>query len=359
MASRTQRTSELPKHLDDLVALVRPCVDTGIADRLTALHEEADAYDIAPTVAALRDLALRGGKRFRAVMCVIGYCGVRPAASWQPAIDAGVAIELLHAYLLVQDDWMDQDVTRRGGPTVHVMLEEHYGGAELGAASAILSSDMAWGVAVDTLATTKVPAARRLEAMRVLCDTHQKVLLGQQIDMLADRQDVEVIHELKTASYTVSGPLLMGATLAGVDDKGRRAILRFARPLGVAFQLRDDLLGTFAPSEETGKPLAGDLRRGKRTAVTVAAQSMLDAGGRRAMRRVFGRDDVSDRSLVTAAKHLERCGVRDAVHARLAELCTEARKQVRTLPFDARSRAWLRQAVDQMKATAVVLGKPG
>jgi geranylgeranyl diphosphate synthase type I len=216
---------------------------------------------------------------------------------------------------------------------------------------------MAWGAAVDTLASIQVPAQRRLDALRVLCDIHQKVLLGQQIDMLADRQDVEVIHELKTASYTVFGPLLMGACLAGVDDKGRRAIERFARPLGVAFQLRDDLFGTFAPSAETGKPLAGDLRRGKRTAVTVAALTMLDAPGRRALTRVFGREDSSDLVLTRAAEHFDRCGVKEVVEQRLVQLCADARRRVASLPFDARSRGWLRQVTDEMKSSARPLGR--
>lgn len=357
MAKTVQRGRDLPDDLEALVSRVRLRVDEGIGARLDVLCDEAARYDIAPTVDALRQFVLRGGKRFRAVMAVIGFCGLRPAASWQPAIDTGVAIELLHAYLLVQDDWMDRDVTRRGGPTVHVALAETYGEPLLGAASAILSSDMAWGAAVDTLASIQVPAQRRLDALRVLCDIHQKVLLGQQIDMLADRQDVEVIHELKTASYTVFGPLLMGACLAGVDDKGRRAIERFARPLGVAFQLRDDLFGTFAPSAETGKPLAGDLRRGKRTAVTVAALTMLDAPGRRALTRVFGREDSSDLVLTRAAEHLDRCGVKEVVEQRLVQLCADARRRVASLPFDARSRGWLRQVTDEMKSSARPLGR--
>jgi geranylgeranyl diphosphate synthase type I len=359
MANAVQRGCDLPTDFDALNAQVRACVDVGIRDRLQVLREVAARYDVAPTVDALSDLALRGGKRFRALMSVIGFCGMRPRASWQPAIDAGVAIEMLHTYLLVQDDWMDHDTVRRGGPTVHVMLGEQYGGVSVGAASAVLSSDMAWGVAIDTLASTTVSPQRRLDSLRVLCEIHQQVLLGQQIDILADRQDVEVIHELKTASYTVLGPLLIGASLAGVDQAGRRAIERFATPLGVAFQLRDDLLGTFAPSVETGKPLAGDLRRGKRTAVTVAGQSMLDAVGKRAMRRVFGNGNATDRALIGAAAHLERCGVKSAVVARLLELCGQAQRQIRYLPFSPQARLWLKQSIGRMRDSARALEEAG
>lgn len=343
----------LPSTLSGLADELRPCVDAELNMRLGRLRKQAAVYEVAPTADALRDLVMRGGKRYRAMLAAVGHLGTRRRGNWQTAVSAGVALELLHAYLLVQDDWMDGDQTRRGGPSVHVLLGRAYGGPKLGAISAILSGDMAWGLAVDTLSSVPVSASRRLKAQQILCEVHQEVLLGQQIDVLAQTTKIEQLHALKTSSYTVRGPLLIGASLAGATDLELKAIDRFARPLGVAFQLRDDLLGVFGEPAETGKPLAGDLRRGKRTAVTVQADEALDAKGRRAYRQVYGVARASTAQLRTAIEHLERCGVRRKVEKRAATLCRQARTRIDALPLRARGRQWLNGAVAMVDSKQV------
>lgn len=124
-----------------------------------------------------------------------------------------------------------------------------------------------------------------------------------------------------------------------------RALERFAQPLGVAFQLRDDLLGVFAGPDSTGKRLGSDLCAGKRTAVTLAGEACLDAPGRRAVARVFGHGRAPASMLVSAAEHLERCGARKRVEQRLRVLCTDATRRVRRLPLSREARDWLAGAV--------------
>jgi len=212
-----------------------------------------------------------------------------------------------------------------------------------------LASDLAWGSALRLLSQAPVPAARVRAALNELLEAHEQVVLGQQLDVLGV-DDVDVVHELKTGSYTVRGPLLIGVALAGADLAGGdaalgRAIGRFAEPLGRAFQLRDDLLGTFGEPQRTGKRLAGDLRAGKRTAVTVLAAERLDPAGQRALRRVFGVGSATKADLRGAIEHLQRCGVRAELEIRLGELCAAADRRARRLPMAARSVGWLRGAV--------------
>src|SRR5262249_4093212 len=159
-----------------------------------------------------RDLTIRGGKRFRAGMLVAAFSGVAPRASLEPALSAAVSLELLQTYLLIQDDWMDGDAVRRGGPSAHAALAEAFRDPDMAACSAILAGDLTWGLAVRTLATARVKDHRRLRAIELFCAVHQDVVAGQQIDMLGRSADVEAMHALKTGSYTVRGPLLLGAT---------------------------------------------------------------------------------------------------------------------------------------------------
>lgn len=333
-------------HLDE----VRREVDGRLVrlwdDTLAGLATHGDA--VTSMGSAARDLTLRGGKRFRAGMLVAAYAGAAPRASLEPALVAAVSLELLQSYLLIQDDWMDADPVRRGGPSAHASLAHTFGDAHLGACSAILSGDLTWGLAVRTLAGARVNASRKLRALDLFCAVHQDVVIGQQIDMLGRAEDVEAMHRLKTGSYTVRGPLLLGATLAGAPKATMAALAQYADPLGVAFQLRDDLLGAFAKEAETGKREGNDLRAGKRTALLAAAEGRMTPDDRAALDHVFGQAAASDEDVRAATAALERCGARAAVEERLRGLCAEAAGLAARLPLSERARRILAGAASAL-----------
>jgi geranylgeranyl diphosphate synthase type I len=328
-------TSPLGSDFASLLATVRPAIEA----RLETLWDArvADLRRHGPEVTAMaeaaRDLTLRGGKRYRAALLAAAYAGVAPGAPLEPAYQAGVALELLQTYLLIQDDWMDGDLTRRGGPSVHAALAGRLGTVHLGASSAMLASDLTCNLAFEVVAHIDLPAPSVLATLRLLTRVHQDVILGQQIDMLGRAEDVEAMHALKTGSYTVRGPLSLGATLAGAPQATIDALDRYAAPLGVAFQLRDDLLGTFGSSEQTGKPVGNDLRAGKRTAILAEAEGRLNAAEQAALDRAFGKPSATEAEVAGASAALVSCGAQEAVRARLTRLCQEAETLARALPL--------------------------
>jgi geranylgeranyl diphosphate synthase type I len=260
------------------------------------------------------------------------YEGVSPDADASVAFDAGVCLELLQSYLLIQDDWIDGDATRRGGPSVHALLASEVGDGPLGHAFAILASDLGWGLALETLAPRRRAPARIAEAVRLLVRVHEDVVHGQVLDVLGEPTDVERMHDLKTGSYTVRGPLLLGATLAGAEPAVLSALTVFAAPLGVAFQLRDDLLGTFGHEAQTGKRRGGDLLAGKRSAVYVEAETQLDSAGKAAVSAIFGRRDAGEAELEQAIAAVSRSGARQRVEARLEDPVRASPRARRTAP---------------------------
>src|ERR1041385_380780 len=145
-----------------LVSTVREEMDTRLAGLLDAKMDSARAPgpEVEDMERALRDLCLRGGKRLRAALLVAGYRTVSPDADLEPALDAGVAIELLHAYLLIHDDWMDEDAVRRGGPAVHTMLAERYRSTKLGQRSAVLVGDLGNAFAAEALSRVEAQIGR-------------------------------------------------------------------------------------------------------------------------------------------------------------------------------------------------------
>lgn len=353
VADRTLEGAREPRAVAFLEFLseLKPSVEAGLEARWRGELRGLARYgpEVEAMAAEAQRLTLRGGKRFRAGLVVAAHLGVAPDAPLQPALDAAVALELLQTYLLIQDDWIDGDLTRRGGPSVHAALGAALGDAHLGATSAILASDLTWGLALGTLAAAPARPAAVLAAVQLLCRVHDDVVVGQYLDVLGQAEDVEQMHALKTGSYTVRGPLLLGATLAGAGDEVLAALDRFAAPVGIAFQLRDDLLGTFGSEAETGKPVGNDLRAGKRTAVRAWAEARLDADGRRALEAVLGQGSAPAQAVAEATAALEACGARRAIEDRMAALCDEAEALAARLPVTERSRELLGGAASALR----------
>lgn len=239
-----------------------------------------DAAELVPLIAQVRELTARGGKRLRAALVLLGYRLAARTADDSVAMPAAAAMELLQTYFLVHDDWMDDDPIRRGGPSVHVALRERYGSDKLGDSGAILAGDYAVSLAQEALLACDVPATALLAAARAFAELQRDVVLGQGLDVLVDSPTgdhgltrlMARTHLWKTAAYTTTGPLLVGARLGGASESVQNALRAYGDPLGIAFQLRDDWLGTFGNPEITGKSTESDLRQGKKTAVLAALE---------------------------------------------------------------------------------------
>ena len=328
----------------DLVAEVRRAVEARLE---VILADAVDAVrpcgaDSVAAIEGLRSLCMRGGKRFRPVLIAAAHeaCGGDHAS--EAVVLAGAAIELLQAYLLIHDDWMDGDEVRRGGPSVHAMLRASYGDAHQGDAAAILAGDFASALAQQALFAMTLAPERVIEAGRAFARIQREVIAGQLIDLRGELHQVESMHDLKTGSYTVRGPLSIGAILAGASAEQRAALDRFAAPLGIAFQLRDDLLGTFGDPRATGKPAGNDIRRGKRTALVAALAG--DAEAALLMPRALGVVDASDADVAALVARMNVVA-RPIVEARLAELLAQAERELAEAPLVARGKAWLHGAV--------------
>jgi geranylgeranyl diphosphate synthase type I len=250
-----------------------------------------------------------------------------------------VGIELLQVYLLIHDDWMDDDDVRRGGPSVHASLRERLGDRALGDAAAILAGDLASAYAQEALFETRLAPENVLRAGRAYARIQEEVVLGQLAD-LRPSASIELVHALKTASYTVTGPLAVGACLAGATDAQLVELARFGRPLGIAFQLRDDLLGVFGDPSATGKPIYGDLRQGKRTALVAEMR------GDALLERVLGKKDATKDDLDAVVRAMETSGARGRVETRLRELLDEARTALDAIDLPSETgKRWLAGAV--------------
>lgn len=306
---------------------------------------------LGPEVQALarevRRLALRGGKRLRPALVVTGFRTGSATADLEPALDAGVALELLHTYFLIHDDWMDGDRVRRGGPAVHVALAQRFRSEHKGNASAILAGDYALALACDALSRVETSAERLRRVFAIFAEMQLGAVAGQQLDMVGEGRDVELGYALKTGSYTVEGPLKLGALLGGAKQSTLESLARFATPAGIAFQLRDDLLSLFGDPKRTGKPLASDLLGGKKTLLLALALRRAKPREKAAIRRVVGNARAPLRDVRSALAAIEASGASELVERRIAELSDAALSAVRH-GIGAQGRALLVGALDAL-----------
>lgn len=234
--------------------------------------------DLAAPLDVLTRFVLDGGKRLRPAFCHWAFVGAGGTPGDSGVIDAGAAFEMLHAFALIHDDVMDGSSLRRGESTVHVTFdadhqESQWGGEarRFGEGIAILIGDLA-EVYADRL-MSNAPAA----AFEVWNELKIELNIGQFLDVLGaarggvDLQTARRIVRYKSGKYTIERPLHVGAALAGRLDELEQPLSRYGEPLGEAFQLRDDILGTFGDTARTGKPVGDDLREGKPTPILAIA----------------------------------------------------------------------------------------
>jgi geranylgeranyl diphosphate synthase type I len=322
-----------------------------VGQRLAAVLERRLAtarsrgVDVEAVARALSQLTLRGGKRMRCVLLAAAYEAHGGEGGIDAVAPACVAIELLQAYLLVHDDWMDGDEVRRGGPSVPALMRERFSAGPLADAMTILAGDLAAAWARRALFDVALPASRVVLAAAELARVEEDVVQGQMLDVVGGARDlaeVEAMHVLKTSSYSVRGPVVIGARLAGATDAQVTALAAFADPLGVAFQMRDDVLGVFGDPTVMGKPAGNDLRTGKRSAVVVEALAH-GLGG--VLEPVLGRPQAGEPDLRAATERLEASGVRARLETRIGALVREAQGALERAHLTPAGRALLSTAV--------------
>ncbi|MEV6715365.1 polyprenyl synthetase family protein [Lentzea sp. NPDC051208] len=284
---------------------LRERVDSALAAFLAGKCGSAPDPCLPPLVAVLREF-LEGGKRVRPLFCHFGWLagGGDPDAE-QPAV-LGAALELFHTFALVHDDIMDASGLRRGRPTVHRALAAGFRGPggrqaaeRFGTSAAILLGDLALVWSEELLSVLDADSGRKRAVRELVATMHVELIAGQYLDLLgAAESGVDPLRRawrvirFKTARYTVELPLRIGAVLAGADARVLTACGAYGRPVGEAFQLRDDLLGVFGDPAVTGKPDLDDLREGKQTVLMVLTWRRATKAQREIITALHGKPDL-------------------------------------------------------------------
>ena len=314
-------------------------------------------------VEVLRDFLFAGGKRLRPLLCVAGWQAAGAGRLTNAVVGAAASLEMFHAFTLIHDDLMDESPTRRGKPTVHHTFAAVHAARpdaqRFGISTALLLGDLALAWSDELLHGAGLDSDQLSRALAVVNGMRTEVMYGQYLDLVASGTatcDVETalkIAYLKTATYTVERPLHLGAVIAGADDAVLAELSAYGRPLGEAFQLRDDLLGVFGEIRETGKPRLDDLRDGKHTALLALAYRRADTRQRQILRTLVGDPALTEDEAHRIRAVLTATGAREEVERMIRVRSEQAHLALDRASFPMAATTVLRRIIDAATSRTV------
>lgn len=317
----------------------------GVSDKEITLSREIWEH--------IKEHNLRPAKRIRGSFIYYGYKllgGNNEAA----ILEAATSIELVHTALLMHDDFMDEDSTRRGKPTTH----EYFAGLHkkrkwkasakhYGASMAVSAGDIALLAGYEILGRSGFPDNLKLEALNRMLRGVVNTGFGQAYDItleatgVATEKDIIDLHYAKTGIYTYENPLQTGAILAKANPEDLEILSRYAIPGGIAFQLQDDILGLYGNPEKTGKPAHSDLRQGKMTLLIIKAFELGTTSQKITLKKIWGDRSIGNDEAAEARKIVADTGSLEYSHALSVKY---ARKAQTAIPF-MKEKGWNKDAI--------------
>lgn len=314
--------------IDDLRNRVASSVTAMIDSQIPTLKK------VSPDIHVLTDFLtemMAGGKRLRPAFAYWGFRAAGGSDS-KEILQAATALEFLQACALIHDDLMDDSDTRRGNPSIHKKFESLHtqnnwqaSASQFGAGGAILLGDLCLSWADEMLMNSGFENSNLKNAKQLYDLMRTELLAGQYLDLLeqaksdANLNNILQVITYKSAKYTIERPLHMGALLAGADKNVIQVLTDYGIPLGIAFQLRDDLLGVFGDEKVTGKPAGDDLREGKHTVLVSIALEKLDAEKAMVLKSNLGSKDLSAQEIKMLQDLLIESGAVDEVEKLISE----------------------------------------
>ena len=318
--------------------------------------------EIGPYLDVNREFTLRGGKRFRAILVLAGYY-LATGRNPRPALSAAAAVEHFQSWMLIHDDIIDHAEERRGGPSVHRELaqahrRDRWGGSseDYGVGIGITLGDLEEPYTVESILAVPAAPAARLAALAEYVRMTRLTAFGQLLDIRTGaldpgtvrEQDVLAVHRYKSAIYTVVSPLKIGALLGGSRLSRLEDIEKFGTSIGIAFQLRDDILGAGFDAGQSGKS-SNDLVEGKRTLLVVRAWQDGSETDRARLARVLGNSQATPEDVDRAREVIRETGSLAYSEKRIDELSRAALRTLdasRSIP--ARGKPLLREVADRL-----------
>lgn len=289
-----------------------------------------------------------GGKMLRGTLVQFGYELVQTKSSaeiFKPA----AAFEILHTSLMTHDDIIDQSPTRRGKTAIHIHTDKHFGISQ-----AICLGDLGISLAVKLLSECNFQTERKNNAVNYFSQIITDTILGEMLDVesphtsLTTEEQILTIHKMKTARYTIVGPLTIGAMLGGADDKLLNNIKRFGEHLGIAYQIQDDILGIYGDETTIGKSTTSDIEENKSTLLLVNSLEHGTKQQKEILKKYYGKKGIAKEEQEMIKKIFTETGALAYSQDKIIKLITKAKKLIPLLSKDETKQELLTQLTDAL-----------
>lgn len=321
----------LARHRERIIAVLDERVP-----RLCGELAPANPWDF-PVCSQLLEYT-KSGKMVRGALVISTYELLSDHRSnFHASVRLGAVMELIQSFLLIHDDVMDRDETRRGLMAIHTRYrelgrDEEIADAEhFGASMSICVGDVAYLLAMRLLAASEVPSETLRELLAIVSREVSLVGVAQMSDLYQGvtrrpvmPDHIKTLYVHKTGRYTFSLPMILGATIAGAAPDVVETLSKVGELLGYVFQLKDDELGVFADQGELGKPIGSDIAANKKTLLRYRLLEAVGDGDAERLQAVFGSEPVTPEHVREVRHLIERTGVRERIRAEMRAITDEA-----------------------------------
>ena len=337
-------------------------IDNELLVFVTNLNSKYSLKSISPILyKTIKGFILGDGKRVRPILFIVGYLGYSKKAA-KGLYASAVALELLHDFLLVHDDIVDKSPTRRGKPSMHVMLQKYldinkskkikFNGQDL----SIIAGDIIYAMAIEAFLSIKEDYPRKENALRHFIKAAAYTGAGEFIELLSGikniknttKADIYKIYDYKTAHYTFSAPLSTGAILAGASSGQVKSLNSYGIALGRAFQIKDDIIGIFGNEKKIGKSTLSDLQEAKKTLLVWQAYRNSNLTGKRTINNVLTKKKVTRNDLKTMKTIIKDSGALNYAKAEMITLAKQSQKLLASLKIGKKYKTFLSSYAQQI-----------
>ncbi|MCK5332612.1 polyprenyl synthetase family protein [Candidatus Parcubacteria bacterium] len=322
------------------------------------IKSDIELTEFSEIIADLENFVMSSGKRIRPVLFYFGYV-LAGGKDREEVLRAAVSVELMHSYFLIHDDIIDRDDFRHGDLSMHCKYRKKAekdfkdnDSRHFGTSMAILIGDLMSSFGYQVLNNSNFNDSERIKALNyfnnIICNT----MFGQLMDLNFDKNknlNVEMVFKVqkyKTAKYTIEGPLHLGAILAGADDNFLKLLSSYAIPVGIAFQIQDDIIGVFGNEKKIGKPVGSDIQEGKRTLLVAEAMKTASDEEKKILDDILGNEDLTFDELEIVRRIIRDTGALKKSENKAEDLIKEAKTNIQSFAVDEKYRKVLSDFAD-------------
>jgi geranylgeranyl diphosphate synthase type I len=345
--------TDIREYVRSYKKILEEYIENYLAERIAEQAEHIDRR-ISELYSIFKE-ASGGGKSIRGCLVKLGYELAANCPAGNEILPISAAFELFQTAILGHDDIIDKSSLRRGKDSIWQAVTRRSGSVDDGISQAICLGDGGIALANRLVAESSFSAERKIEALKTFLGVQLHTMDGEMLDVCLsreknydDEEGILKIARLKTAWYTIIGPLQLGAALGGGKPELLDALQRYGMPLGIAFQLQDDILGIEASESDTGKSNTSDIAEGKVTLLAHHAMKRATPEQLGQLRRIYGREDISETDRKTVREIFEATGALEVVARKAESFRAEAEEKIADITQDPEKRALLTQLGDMM-----------